>query len=102
MNATILTWVIALIGSAGLGGFLREIIDGWMKLRSGMAAREGDLRDDIAQDRDRLRGLLDAAERARDDERARRRQAEEYAWQLQRQVYELGGTPVPWPVYERH
>lgn len=44
--------IVALIGSAGFGGFFREIVSGVGKLRAGVSAKESVRKRDLVSERD--------------------------------------------------
>lgn len=89
--------VVAILGSAGLGGFLREIFLGLSKLRSGISAKESGRKRDLVAERDY------EFDRAEAESRNRRR-LEEYASKLRRALVEAGLKDVlrdlPWPRLE--
>lgn len=89
--------VVAILGSAGLGGFLREIFSGLTKLRSGVSAKESGRKRDLVTERD---FEFDRAEA----ESRNRRRLEEYASQLRRSLVENGLSHLlptfPWPRLE--
>lgn len=89
--------VVAILGSAGLGGFLREIFLGFSKLRSGISAKESGRKRDLVTERDY------EFDRAETESRNRRR-LEEYASKLRRALVEAGLKEVlkelPWPRLE--
>lgn len=89
--------VVAILGSAGLGGFLREIFLGFSKLRSGISAKESGRKRDLVSERDY------EFDRAEAESRNRRR-LEEYAAKLRRTLVEAGLKEVlqelPWPRLE--
>lgn len=87
--------IVAILGSAGLGGFLREIVSGVGKLRSGVSAKEASRKRDLVSERDY------EFERAEAEARNRRR-IEEYAARLRRILVEQGlDSLIPrWPKLE--
>ncbi len=87
--------IVAILGSAGLGGFLREIVSGVGKLRSGISAKESVRKRDLVGERDYE---FDRAEA----EARNRRRIEEYAARLRRLLVELGNSSsIPkWPKLE--
>lgn len=87
--------VVAILGSAGLGGFLREIVSGISKLRSGISAKESVRKRDLVGERDYE---FDRAEA----EARNRRRIEEYAAKLRRLLVEQGyDSLIPrWPKLE--
>ncbi|UFS59463.1 hypothetical protein [Subtercola endophyticus] len=85
--------VVAVIGVGGFGAFIRDIVDGLLKLRGGMSARETKRKVDIIQQRD------EALARA-DSEADFRGQMTEYAQALRVQLVSLGvpiDSLMPWP-----
>jgi hypothetical protein len=87
--------IVALVGSAGLGGFIKEVLSSVAKLRSGISAKESSRKRDLVGDRDY------ADSRAELEARNRRRQ-EEYSSKLRRILVEEGHERrIPdWPVLE--
>lgn len=87
--------IVALVGSAGLGGFVKEVLSSVAKLRSGISAKESTRKRDLVGDRD----YSDA--RAELEARNRRR-LEEYSSKLRRVIVEEGHQRrIPdWPVQE--
>lgn len=87
--------VVALLGTAGLGGFLREIISGLSKIGSGISVKESTRKRDLVSERDY------EWDRAEIEARNRRR-LEEYASRLRRTLVENGHMELiaPWPDLE--
>ena len=75
--------VVAILGSAGLGGFFREIFLGFSKLRSGISAKESGRKRDLVIERDYEYDRAEAETR-------NRRRLEEYASKLRRALVEHG------------
>lgn len=75
--------VVAILGSAGLGGFFREIFLGLSKLRSGISAKESGRKRDLVTERDYEYDRAEAESR-------NRRRLEEYASKLRRALVENG------------
>lgn len=75
--------VVAILGSAGLGGFFREIFLGFSKLRSGISAKESGRKRDLVTERDYEYDRAEAESR-------NRRRLEEYASKLRRALVENG------------
>lgn len=44
--------IVAILGSAGFGGFFREIVQGIKALRSGVSAKEANRKRDLVSERD--------------------------------------------------
>jgi hypothetical protein len=57
--------IVALIGTAGLGGFLREVFAGFSKFRSGISARESNRKRDLVSERDYEYDRAEATDRNR-------------------------------------
>lgn len=89
--------VAAIIGSAGIGGFFREIFLGLSKLRSGISAKESGRKRDLVTERDYEYDRAEAESR-------NRRRIEEYASKLRRALVENGLDDVlnelHWPRLE--
>lgn len=88
--------IVALVGSAGLGGFLKEIVSSLSKLRSGVSAKESGRKRDLVSERDYEYDRAEAEAR-------NRRRMEEYSAQLRRLLIEGGctKTQIPaWPQLE--
>jgi len=87
--------VVALVGTAGLGGFAREIISGVQKLRSGVSAKESGRKRDLVNERDYE---FDRAEA----EARNRRRTEEALSKHRRIMHEHGLTDLmpEWPKLE--
>lgn len=88
--------LVAIGGGAGIGKAIESIF----KLRAGMSARENQRKLDIVQQRDAAIAREARAWKLVDSEAEKRRQAQEYASRLRRQIIEAGGEPDPEPVYE--
>jgi hypothetical protein len=101
MKVEIVPLVIALIGTAGLGGFFREIIAGVVKMLGGMSARESKRKVDIVEQRDAAIARESKAWRLVDSEAEKRRIIQEWAAHLQRQLIVAGIEPAPEPVLEK-
>lgn len=87
--------IVALIGSAGIGGFLKEIVGSVRAVRSGVSVRESTRKRDLVSERD--------YEYSRAELEARnRRRLEEYAAGLRRLLVENGfASLIPhWPDME--
>lgn len=87
--------LVAIGGGAGIGKAIESIL----KLRSGMSARENQRKLDIVQQRDAAIARETRAWKLVDSEAEKRRQAQEYASRLRRQIIEAGGEPDAEPVY---
>lgn len=88
--------IVALVGSAGLGGFLKEIMSGLSKLRSGVSATESGRKRNLVSERDFEYDRAEAEAR-------NRRRMEEYAAHLRRLLVEGGCSKTqipPWPTLE--
>ena len=89
--------VVAILGSAGIGGFFREIFLGFSKLRSGISAKESGRKRDLVTERDYEYDRAEAESR-------NRRRLEEYASKLRRALVENGLDEVlntmRWPPLE--
>lgn len=86
--------IVAIIGSAGIGGAGREIYAIIAKVRSGVSVRESRRKRDLVSERD--------YEYERGEAEARnRRRLEEYAARLRRLLVENGIPSIPgWPRLE--
>lgn len=87
--------ILGLIGSAGLGGFFREIVLGISKLRNGVSAKESVRKRDLVTERD--------IEYTRAEVESRNRwSVQEYASKLRRLLIDNGLEHVipQWPVLE--
>lgn len=87
--------IVAIIGSAGFGGFFREIVSGVGKLRAGISAKESVRKRDLVSERDYEYDRAEAEAR-------NRRRIENYAASLQRTLILQGFEHlVPaWPALE--
>lgn len=87
--------IIALIGTMGLGGFLREIVAVFIKVSSGVSVKESNRKRDLVKERDFEYDRAEAEAR-------NRRRIEEYAARLRRILVENGLQEVilPWPIIE--
>jgi hypothetical protein len=87
--------IVALIGSAGLGGFIKEITASLAKLRSGVSAKESGRKRDLVSERDYEYDRAEAEAR-------NRRRMEEYSAGLRRSLVEKGHQDElpPWPTLE--
>lgn len=87
--------IIALVGTAGMGGFFREIVSGLSKYRSGVSAKESNRKRDLVSERDYEYDRAEAEAR-------NRRRLEEYAAKLRRGYFEHGlDKEMPkWPKLE--
>ena len=87
--------IVALIGSAGLGGFVKEITSSLAKLRSGVSAKESGRKRDLVSERDYEYDRAEAEAR-------NRRRMEEYSAGLRRILVERGHTDLlpAWPTLE--
>ncbi len=87
--------LVAIIGSAGFGGFFREIVSGVGKLRAGISAKESVRKRDLVSERDYEYDRAEAEAR-------NRRRIENFAAGLQRQLILQGFEHlVPsWPKLE--
>lgn len=86
--------IVAILGSGGVGAAAIKLIDGVLKIRAGMSARESKRRVDIIQQRDEAIAFGEG-------ETTKRRIAQEYAARLRRRLIENGIEPDPEPVYEK-
>lgn len=93
--------VAAVLGAGGLGALLREAVSAVRKVMAGMAARESSRKRDIVQQRDAAAQREARAWAQVDREAAKRRQVQDYAAALRRQLIEAGVTPLDEPVLER-
>jgi hypothetical protein len=93
--------IVALLGTAGLGAFIREIVSAITKVVGGMSARESKRKVDIVQQRDEALTRMNRAWRQVDREAEKRRAALDYAARLRRHLIELGETPEPEPDFGR-
>lgn len=75
--------VVAVLGSAGLGGVMTSVINGIVMARRGVAGREDQRRNDIIQQRDHAITRAAEAERAADiaDARADAERLTRIRWQ---------------------
>lgn len=89
--------ITAVGGGAGIG----KLVDGVLKLRAGMSARESKRRVDIVRQRDDAIARESRAWELVDEEAKKRRLMQEYGARLRRQLIELGVEPDPEPVLER-
>jgi hypothetical protein len=93
-----------LVVAAGGGAGIAKLIDGLLKIRAGMSARETDRKVDIVKQRDAALSREQRAWEERDDEAEKRRQVQEWAAKLQRKLI-VAGIPddeIPEePVLER-
>jgi hypothetical protein len=87
--------LVALIGSAGLGGFIKEITSSLAKLRSGVSAKESGRKRDLVSERDYEYDRAEAEAR-------NRRRLEEYSAGLRRTLVEKGHKDLlpSWPTLE--
>lgn len=74
---------VAILGSAGLGGFIREIVSGILKLRSGVSAKESVRKRDLVSERDYEFSRAEAESR-------NRRRLDEYVSELRVLLIENG------------
>jgi hypothetical protein len=93
--------LVALLGSAGVGGVVTSIINGVVMARKGISGREDKRRDDIIAQRDlawQRANEAEAGERAADEradlERARRIQWQEQAVRQRLQLLMAGIEPL--------
>lgn len=88
--------IVALIGSAGIGGFLKEIVGSVRAVRSGVSAKESSRKRDLVSERDYEYGRAELEAR-------NRRRLEEYAAGLRRLLVENGfASLIPhWPSLEK-
>lgn len=88
-------FLVALIGSAGLGGFLREIMSGVGKLRAGISVKESVRKRDLVSERDYEYDRAEAEAR-------NRRRIEKFAATLLRILIlnGLDGSAPDWPKLE--
>lgn len=100
-NVSPVALIVAAIGAGGLGVFFRDLVDVFLKLRDGLSAREKNRKIDIVHQRDEALKREQIAWAERDREAAKRRQLEEHASLLRRQVIEAGLDPPAYPVIER-
>lgn len=90
-------FLLAMGGGAGLA----KLIDGLLKIRSGMSARENQRKVDIVQQRDLAIAREEKAWRLVDSEAEKRRREQEYSARLRRQLIENGIEPEASPVFEK-
>jgi len=100
-NVSPVALIVAAIGAGGLGVFFRDLVDVFLKLRDGLSAREKNRKVDIIQQRDEALKRERIAWTERDAEATKRRQLQEHASLLRRQLIEAGITPPDYPVLER-
>jgi hypothetical protein len=67
--------ITAMLGSLGIGGFIREIVSGILKLRSGVSAKESVRKRDLVTERDYEFARAEAESR-------NRRRLDEYSHEL--------------------
>ena len=90
--------LVGLTAALGGGAGLAKLIDGLLKIRSGMSAKESQRKVDIVTQRDAALAREDRAWRLVDGEAEKRRQLQEYAARLRRQLIEEGIEPDSEPV----
>lgn len=101
MKVDLVPLIIAVIGAGGLGAFFREIIAGITKVLGGMSARETNRKVDLIEQRDVAIAREAKAFRLVDSEANKRREIQEWAARLQRQLIVAGIEPVEEPVLEK-
>lgn len=93
--------LVTLVSALGGGVGIKTLIDGLLKIRSGMSAKESSRKVDIVQQRDRAIAREERAWKLVDVEAEKRRKTQEYAARLRRQIIEAGGEPAAEPVLEQ-
>jgi hypothetical protein len=93
--------LVAVLGALGGGAGIKAVIDGLLKVRSGMSARENSRKIDIVQQRDAAIQREERAWKLVDEQAARRREAQEYAARLRRRLIDNGIEPEPELVQDR-
>jgi hypothetical protein len=93
--------LVAILGSGGIGAAGVKLIDGLLKIRSGMSARENKRGLDIVAQRDGAIAREAQAWKRVDAEAANRRAIQEYAARLRRQIILLGSQPEDEPQIEK-
>ncbi|MEX1078871.1 MAG: hypothetical protein WED09_07170 [Homoserinimonas sp.] len=89
--------IASLLGAGGGGAVLTAAITGLVKWKSGEAGRERVRNTNLESQRMKAIEERDKANEERDMAAVRRRQTEEYASRLRRQLIENGITPGEWP-----
>lgn len=89
--------IATVLGAGGGGAVLLAIINGIIKWASGAAGRERVRNTDLSTQRVKAIEERDKANARADESAVRRRQTEEYASRLRRQLIENGITPGEWP-----
>ena len=97
---TPLPYIVAAVGSGGLGLFLREIFDIITKLRNGVSARESKRKTDLVAQRDAADRRAFAAEQRAERETEKRREIAEYAARLRLRLINTGADVAPWPEFD--
>ncbi len=93
--------LVGLIGAVGGGAGIVKLIDGLVKIRAGMSARESGRAVDIVKQRDAAIEREAKAWRLVDQEAEKRRLEQEYSARLRRQLIIAGIEPETAPVHER-
>lgn len=92
--------LVGLVTAVGGGAGIAKLVDGLLKIRSGMSAKETQRSVDIVHQRDRAIAREERAWTLVDAEAAKRRREQEYSSRLRRQLIEHGFEPDQAPVYE--
>lgn len=90
-------FIATLLGAGGGGAVLLAIINGIIKWASGSAGRERVRNTSLESQRMKAIEERDKANVRADEAAVRRRQTEEYASRLRRQLIENGLVPDGWP-----
>lgn len=93
--------LVGLVTAVGGGAGIAKLIDGLLKIRAGMSAKESERKVDIVQQRDRAIAREERAWRLVDAEAEKRRKTQEWAAHLARQLILAGIDPTPEPVLEQ-
>lgn len=93
--------LIAIVGSGGVGAAGAKLIDGLLKIRAGMSAREATRSHDIVQQRDEALSREARAWRLLDEADTKRRAVQEEAARLRRVCIVNGIEPGPELEFER-
>ena len=86
--------LVTLLGAGGGGAVLLALVNGLIKWLSGASHRERVRNTNLDAQRTKAVVERDEAEKERDDEARKRREAEEHVSILKRQLIEAGFTPL--------
>lgn len=101
MQIDLIPSAVALLVAMGGGAGLTKFVEGMFKIRSGMSAKESQRKVDIVTQRDAAIARENRAWSLVDAEAGKRREAQEYASRLRRQLIEAGIEPGAAPVFEQ-